>query len=345
MNNLAVAYEKTGRLDDALPVYQESFKFSKAKLGPDHPDTLTTMHNFATAYGDAGRSKEALLLLDELLKLQKSKLGLENPRTLETMGDLASAYQKAGRSADVERLFNDVLTPAFTSKPQSSGVLQARANFFARQARWKEAAADLSRALELSPDNHEVWHTLAPVLVQEGRLDLYREHCRKSLERFGNTTDPTTAERIAKDCLILPDSGADLVTVAKMTHTALTGKNYPWDRAWCRMLKGWADYRQGDFTSAAEWERKVLTPLTHDEPARNVEACLVQAMAYHQLNQPAKARAALAQGSQWAKPTLQKLEDGGLGHDWGDWIIAQALLREARALIEGQPVTARDAGK
>ena len=40
----------------------------KAKLGPDHPDTLTSMNNLAVAYLDAGKLDLALPLLEETLK-------------------------------------------------------------------------------------------------------------------------------------------------------------------------------------------------------------------------------------------------------------------------------------
>ena len=45
MNNLAVAYQAAGKLDLALPLFEETLKLTKAKLGPDHPDTLRSMNN------------------------------------------------------------------------------------------------------------------------------------------------------------------------------------------------------------------------------------------------------------------------------------------------------------
>ena len=42
---LAIAYSKAGKLDQALPLFEETLKLQKAKLGPDHPDTLGTIGN------------------------------------------------------------------------------------------------------------------------------------------------------------------------------------------------------------------------------------------------------------------------------------------------------------
>jgi len=50
MNNLALAYRAAGKLDQALPLLEETLKLRKAKLGPEHPDTLGTMNNLAWAF-------------------------------------------------------------------------------------------------------------------------------------------------------------------------------------------------------------------------------------------------------------------------------------------------------
>ena len=75
MNNLAAAYQDAGKLDLALPLFEETLKLTKAKLGPDHPDTLTSMGNLASAYQDAGKLDLALPLFEETLKLGKPSSG------------------------------------------------------------------------------------------------------------------------------------------------------------------------------------------------------------------------------------------------------------------------------
>ena len=37
MNNLAVAYQDAGKLDLALPLFEETLKLTKAKLAPNIP--------------------------------------------------------------------------------------------------------------------------------------------------------------------------------------------------------------------------------------------------------------------------------------------------------------------
>jgi hypothetical protein len=83
----------------ALPLFEETLKLHKAKLGPEHPDTLTSMNNLAAAYHYAGKTDLALPLFEETLKLRKARLGPEHPDTLATMYGLALAYQLAGKPA------------------------------------------------------------------------------------------------------------------------------------------------------------------------------------------------------------------------------------------------------
>jgi len=344
MNNVAEAYRAAGRVTEAVSLDEETFKLIKAKLGPDHPETLRSMNNLGLAYRDAGRFDEALALLDETVKLAKSKLGPDHPFTTTSMDNLLTTCLAAGRATEAQRMLNEVLAPALARQPQDSGLLRLRALFFARSARWKEAEADFSRLIELKPDGEEDWHRLAAVLVQEGEAQPYRDHCRKSVERFAETTNPPTAFHIAKDCLVLPDSTANLERVAKIADNALiVGTN---NSRWPAMAstKALAEFRQGRFADAADWAERTLSPrlLVLSGGARSyveVETYAVLAMARHQLHQNEAAQAALGSGDKIAQDKLPKLETGDLGENWPDWVFSHALLREAKAVIAGGPET------
>jgi hypothetical protein len=62
---------------------------------------------------------------------------------------------------------------------------------------------------------------------------------------------------------------------------------------------------------------------------------MVLAMSCYQLRQPDPCRAALARGLEIADKQLPKIESGDLGPYWPDWVFADMLMHEARALIEG----------
>jgi hypothetical protein len=54
----------------------------KAKLGSDHPDTLTSMANLASTYRNQGRWDEAEKLEVDVMNARKAKLGSDHPHTL-----------------------------------------------------------------------------------------------------------------------------------------------------------------------------------------------------------------------------------------------------------------------
>ncbi|KAF4332557.1 kinesin light chain [Fusarium beomiforme] len=76
----------------------------KAKIGADHPDTLTSMNNLAVTYGNQGRWKEAEKLEVQVMERRKAKIGADHPDTLTSMANLASIYRKQGRWKEAEKL-------------------------------------------------------------------------------------------------------------------------------------------------------------------------------------------------------------------------------------------------
>jgi hypothetical protein len=109
MNNLAGAYQAAGKLDLALPLYQETLQLTKGRLGPEDTDTLRSMNNLAGAYQAAGKLDLALPLYQEAFQLTKAKLGPEHPHTVYCMNNLAGAYQDARKLDLALPLFKESL--------------------------------------------------------------------------------------------------------------------------------------------------------------------------------------------------------------------------------------------
>jgi tetratricopeptide (TPR) repeat protein len=206
---------------------------------------------------------------------------------------------------------------------------------YARLGRFSQAAAAFARVVELHPDDYYARHSEAAALIQCRQIEDYHVLRHQGVQRFMNTTNHHAADQIAKDFLVLPASGPDLETAAKMAETAVSAPaNHP-DVTWFRLVKCLAEYRQGHFASAVEWAQKVLINSGHFSE-RDAGAYLVLAMAQHQLKQSEAAHAALAKGLEIVDKKMAELNSGDLGGSWVDWIIAQALLDEARALIDGK---------
>jgi hypothetical protein len=181
-------------------------------------------------------------------------------------------------------------------------------------------------------------------------LEAYREHCRKSAERFSATTDPFAAERIAKDVLLLPSSGVDPKTIVQMTDYAVNADTNHWAMPWFQIAKALAEYRQDRFASAAAWIQRTpfvsqdrawtrKTPFSENSVDKfELQAYAVLAMAQHRLNQVTESQAALAKAWAIAEVTMPSFDrdSGDIGGSWADWIIANILLDEAKALVGGQ---------
>ena len=63
MQNLAISYSDTGRLEEALGMGEEVLRLRREKLGADHPATLTAINNLAVTLNALGRLPDALSLL------------------------------------------------------------------------------------------------------------------------------------------------------------------------------------------------------------------------------------------------------------------------------------------
>jgi tetratricopeptide (TPR) repeat protein len=199
MNNLAVSYSDAGRRDEALAMEEEVLALRRKVLGPEHPDTLTSMHNLAVYYGDAGRRDEALEMREEVLALRRKLLGPEHPETLTAMNNLASSYGDAGRRDEVLAMLEEVL--ALRRKvlgpehPETLRVMFDLANRYADAGRADEALKLREEALALSrkvngPEHLETMRAmgnLADSYFDAGRKDEAIRMQEEALEGFRKT--------------------------------------------------------------------------------------------------------------------------------------------------------------
>ena len=230
-------------------------------------------------------------------------------------------------------------------EPERAELYASRANVFARQGRWSEAGADLTRAITLAPQTVGYWYQFAPLLVETGDLPGYGRHCRDALGRFTKPASPTQAAQVAALALLRLVEGDELTAALKLADRAAAAQYPDNGLAWRQLVKGLAEHRQGRFASAIEWLDKAwasaarpdLPGWNHErERNRAAAAQFVLAMAHHRLARTAQAQAALSKGIENLQTQLPKLDSGDIGREWPDWLIAHALMREAKELIEGK---------
>jgi tetratricopeptide (TPR) repeat protein len=109
MSGLAGSYQAVGKLDQALPLYEETLALMKARLGPVHPDTLNSMTEMASGYRSAKKLVQALQLFEETLALRMAKLGPDHPDTLTSMTTLATGYRDVGKLDKAIPLYEETL--------------------------------------------------------------------------------------------------------------------------------------------------------------------------------------------------------------------------------------------
>ena len=104
-----MAYQSVGKLPEAIALFERVRDAQIAKLGPDHPNTLTTLDNLAPAYRAAGKFPDAIALLERVRDAKIAKLGPDHPSTLITLNNLAAAYWSTKQLDKSVPLFEDVL--------------------------------------------------------------------------------------------------------------------------------------------------------------------------------------------------------------------------------------------
>ena len=208
-NNLAGTYRASGRLDKAIPLYEQTLEDSIRGLGTDHPSTLTSRLNLAGAYQAAGRLSEAIPLYEQVFSGRSRVLGPDHRSTLMSRDELAGAYREAGRFDEAITLKKQILADAMRIMgPDSPGASAVRLNLAAiyRDAGrldeaitlYKENLDEVSRALGLDhPETLASRYRLAGAYRDTGRLDEAIPLFEQNLTDFTRLAGPDHPETLA----------------------------------------------------------------------------------------------------------------------------------------------------
>jgi len=340
---MAQSAEAQTKNQEAAQYLHESLKIRKRIFGEEHSTVAVTAIHLAGVLNDQGRLAEAEEMARESIRIFQKSGGNKHPSLAPALSLLVDILLAEKKFDQLPELFGPSLTVGIEGQPASAPLLRSRGTWHARTGHWVEAAEDFAQVISLLPENHEDYHALSVLLFQSGDREAYWRHCDRIRARFGAiTNDPPLADRMAKDCLLCPRPGSDLSIERRWIDSALRSEKKEGDHPWFLYCKGLAEYRLGHFQEAVRWMQKALGFLGERVP-RDTGAYAVTAMAYQRLNQTEEARAAL-QRALVCQNHLRKLEDGYISHDWIDWILAQALLQEAAAMLGETPAKTPSAG-
>ncbi|KAF2633271.1 kinesin light chain 1 [Macroventuria anomochaeta] len=98
-----------GQYSAAETMHQQGLSVRERMLGPEHPDTLTSMGNLASVLDRQGKYKEAEAMNRETLVLYKTVLGPKYPDTLTSMSNLALVLYRQGKYKEAEAMNSETL--------------------------------------------------------------------------------------------------------------------------------------------------------------------------------------------------------------------------------------------
>jgi eukaryotic-like serine/threonine-protein kinase len=330
VNNLAAVLSAQGKDAEAEPLIRGALATRRKLYGEEHPAVANSLHGLARLLIRQNRSAEAEVAARESFAVARKVWGDAHEEALQVLRDLINALLRQRKLVEIERLFADLLPRERESKPELANLLFERCDTYARCSRWREAAADAAVLLKHSPDSHHNYHLLAPLLVQLGAVEEYQRLCRTILDKFSGTTDMFVADRMAKDCLILPSPGVDPKAAATLADVAVSRGSNAAAASHFKFCKGLAEFRLGHYEEAIKW-----AGLAAEGRSVHPKACAfaVLAMSQFKLNRFDEARTALSACEKIIEEKLPKPEQD-LGREWRDWIIVHALRSEAKRMME-----------
>ena len=150
--NLGLAYEKQGRVDDAVREYQAAVKHE--------PDYAGAHNNLGATYYKQGRFADAIKEYQMAIKL--------NPDYTVAHYNLGLAYEKQGRLDDAVREYQEAAIKGDPNHPEVHYSLGAA---YYKQGRFDEAVQEYQTAITLNPDHAQAHNNLGATYQVQGRLD------------------------------------------------------------------------------------------------------------------------------------------------------------------------------
>jgi tetratricopeptide (TPR) repeat protein len=240
--------------------------------------------------------------------------------------------------------YDEIFTRVTKLRPRDRQLWIARFNWNLRRSDWQVAASALAHVIELDPSDHIGWFHQAPLLLQLDDSEGYRRVCREMATRFGQTQDPNLAEPLVKTCCLAPGGVDDPKPLAELAERSLVNARGSGLVGWVQLANGTLDYRVRDYAAAVEQLGAI--PPSNGATLNNLlegMAKLYLAMAYHQLEKPAEARAALAKARSLVAEKYPSIDHAALISHWSqmEWLRFQVVRREAEGLIEGKQAVFR----
>ncbi len=202
-DNLGVALVRLGRIQEAIPHYEQALR-----LNPDYAEVhdnlglalmslgrvpeaigqfeqaLTIKPGFAVAHGNLGMALVRLGRIQEAIPHYEQALRL-NPDYAEAHNNLGLALMSLGRATEAIGHFQQALA----IQPDSTEAHNNLGNILLQQGRYNDAIAEYEQALRTDPDSAAAESNLGLALARLGKLREAIAHYQQALR-----IDPNRAE-------------------------------------------------------------------------------------------------------------------------------------------------------
>jgi Flp pilus assembly protein TadD len=250
---------------------------------------------------------------------------------------IARTENGRGRRDEAAGAFRKFLQTCSPGSPQAreaekflKGYDLDRAQAYARQGRWKEAAAAFARFFAVQPlDPGGLGFEHAAVLLLSGDQVGYRKLCARMLQRCGQPG--SSPYHVARACTLAPDSVKDGAEPGKKAEDNLKRSS---NAFWSLTEQGALAYRAGRYDEAATLLERSLK--ADNKPGRAVLNWVWLSLVEHRRGKAAEARAWLEKATKWLAEHpdgIPVLHDDARGLHLDNWLEAQVLHREAEALL------------
>ncbi len=291
-----------GKVDEANGYYRQALE-----IDPNYARGHTNLGN---SLSDVGQTSEAISCFRTAIKV--------DPNYAWAHLGLANALRDVGQgeeALDHYRVFQAL-------GPPIAHVANILRSDLVRQGRGNEARLEWKKLLDVDPPHHDAWFGYAELCLYLGDEGEYRGAVQQLIRQFGNTGDPSVAEKTARAILLAPPSDEDLQIAIVLADRAVAAKSTTpdWIYPYFLFAKGLAEFRQGHFESAIS--------IMDGEAAAVMGPCprLVIAMAKYRLGNEEEARAVLAKAVSAVDWSVAEVRS----HDQWIWHV---LRHETEAVI------------
>ncbi len=219
---LGVIDKAAGHFDTALQEFQRALALREKALGPNAPETATSLNNLAATLLAKDDPRGALPLLQRALAIREKSLGPESAPVSSTLSNIGSTLDALGRPQEALPFHARAL--AIREKVygpedvQTATTLNNLAENTGALGRYREALALHQRALAIRekvlgpdhPDTAVSINNIAALLESIGRLDealTLQQRALDSNEKMLGPTHPATARSLGNLASIQTDRG------------------------------------------------------------------------------------------------------------------------------------------